>query len=204
VLLLRRRTRLLTRFARHLEPGGFVALVDIDDLFGHEPLPTDVRSVCDALAELARTEGRYDFFAGRKLEGHLRAAGLACSDAKLALRSAGDSALMARGASSAARRLGLRSAGRERADRSRHEQSVTRRWRLRGRERSGATGARTGLSASTGSGMAPRCRARRGRRGIHSAAALASGRRRLGRRWVDRASARARAIRDSAGPPRNR
>ncbi|HLV64934.1 MAG TPA: methyltransferase domain-containing protein [Polyangiaceae bacterium] len=68
---------LLARFAPHLEVEGFVALVDIDDLFGHEPLPADVRAIFDAFAERALAEGRYDFYAGRKLEGHLREAGLA-------------------------------------------------------------------------------------------------------------------------------
>jgi SAM-dependent methyltransferase len=68
--------RLLLRYLPHLEPGGFVALVEIDDLFGHEPLPAPTRATLDAFAVQSLTDTQYDFAMGRKLAAHMRAAGL--------------------------------------------------------------------------------------------------------------------------------
>lgn len=59
-----------------LKPGGWLALTEVDDLFGHEPLPTHVASLLEAYAADALATGRYDFHMGRKLPDHVRAAGL--------------------------------------------------------------------------------------------------------------------------------
>jgi SAM-dependent methyltransferase len=67
---------LLTRWSRCLLPGGWLALVEMDDLLGHAPLPAEyVRDVQAFYAEALRA-GRYDFLAGRLLADAVRAAGL--------------------------------------------------------------------------------------------------------------------------------
>jgi len=65
----------LRRWSRHLRPGGWIALTEIDDLFGHAPLAARTRELLDAYAEEALEQGRYDFRMGRKLGAHLEAAG---------------------------------------------------------------------------------------------------------------------------------
>ena len=58
-----------------LRDGGWIALVEIDDLFGHEPLPEQFRGDISRLYEEARLAGRYDFKSGGKLAAALREAG---------------------------------------------------------------------------------------------------------------------------------
>jgi len=62
-------------WARYLEPGGWIALTEVDDLFGHEPLPPRVKALLDAYQADALSAGRYDFHMGRKLKDHLERAG---------------------------------------------------------------------------------------------------------------------------------
>jgi ubiquinone/menaquinone biosynthesis C-methylase UbiE len=69
----------LDRWARHLRPGGWIAVTEVDDLFGHEPLEAQTKALLNAYAEEALAAGRYDFRMGRKLEGHLRRAGFVVS-----------------------------------------------------------------------------------------------------------------------------
>jgi SAM-dependent methyltransferase len=65
----------LESWRRHVAPAGWIALTEIDDLFGHEPIGPESRALLDAYADDALVAGRYDFRMGRKLAGHLRAAG---------------------------------------------------------------------------------------------------------------------------------
>ena len=65
----------LAVWARRLRPGGWIALTEIDDLFGHEPLAARARDVLDDYVRDALDADRYDFRMGRKLRGHLEAAG---------------------------------------------------------------------------------------------------------------------------------
>lgn len=65
----------VTRWARALRPGGWIALTEIDDLFGHEPLASATKARLKAYCEEGLAAGRYDFWAGRKLPGHLERAG---------------------------------------------------------------------------------------------------------------------------------
>ncbi|MBK7874698.1 MAG: methyltransferase domain-containing protein [Planctomycetes bacterium] len=65
----------LERWRRLLRPGGWIALVEIDDLFAHEPVTARTRERFASYAEEARTAGRYDFHMGRTLDAHLSAAG---------------------------------------------------------------------------------------------------------------------------------
>ncbi len=69
----------LGSWARHLRPGGWIALTEIDDLFAHEPLGAGARALLDAYAREALGAGRYDFHMGRKLRRHLEACGFTVS-----------------------------------------------------------------------------------------------------------------------------
>ncbi len=67
----------LTAWSRHLVPDGWIALTEVNDLFGHEPLSSATRALLDDYREDALVAGRYDFLMGRKLRGHLERAGFA-------------------------------------------------------------------------------------------------------------------------------
>jgi SAM-dependent methyltransferase len=65
----------LRSWKRHLKPRGWLAVTEVDDLFGHEPLAVQTRALLTAYADEALAAGRYDFLMGRKLEHHVRHAG---------------------------------------------------------------------------------------------------------------------------------
>lgn len=65
----------ITRWARALRPGGWIALTEIDDLFGHEPLASSTKARLRAYCEEGLAAGRYDFWCGRRLSGQLEKAG---------------------------------------------------------------------------------------------------------------------------------
>lgn len=65
----------LLRWAELLRPGGFLALVEIDDLFAHEPLSQATRSLLASYVAKAAAAKRYDFQMGRKLAFHAERAG---------------------------------------------------------------------------------------------------------------------------------
>ena len=69
----------LASWGRHLRPGGWAALTEVDDLFGHEPLGARARSSLEAYARDALAAGRYDFHMGRKLRDHLERSGFTVS-----------------------------------------------------------------------------------------------------------------------------
>ena len=74
-------TQALERWTRNLRPGGWIALTEVDDLFGHGPLDFRTRSLLHAYAERAVEGGRYDFRMGRKLSGYLEQCGFEISKA---------------------------------------------------------------------------------------------------------------------------
>lgn len=69
----------LCAWMRHVRPGGWVALTEIDDFFGHEPLGEPTKALLDAYAEDAQAAGRYDFHMGGTLRDHAERAGLRVS-----------------------------------------------------------------------------------------------------------------------------
>jgi len=66
----------LSAWLRHLRPGGFVALTEIDDLFGHEPLGASTSTTLERYVTEALAAGRYDFRMGRKLRANLERCGV--------------------------------------------------------------------------------------------------------------------------------
>ena len=69
----------ISAWAGNLKPGGWIALTEIDDLFGHEPLSENTKTLLAAYAEESFAAGRYDFHMGRKLKGCLEQAAFAVS-----------------------------------------------------------------------------------------------------------------------------
>lgn len=69
----------LGRWTHALKPGGWIAVTEIDDLFGHEPLSTRTKSLLQTFCEEAFAAGRYDFRSGRKIKAHLERAGFSVS-----------------------------------------------------------------------------------------------------------------------------
>jgi len=65
----------LTAWARSMTAGGWIALTEVDDLFGHEPLNVRTKALFRAYAEEAFAAGGYDFHMGRKLRAHLERSG---------------------------------------------------------------------------------------------------------------------------------
>lgn len=58
---------LLRAWTAHLRPGGWIALLEVDDLFAHEPLQPETRRLLQDYGHRARREGRHDFRSGRNL-----------------------------------------------------------------------------------------------------------------------------------------
>ncbi len=88
----------LEDWLRHLRPGGWVALTEIDDFFGHHPVTNRTSELLALYTRDAIRQGRYDFHMGRKLSAIAEQAGLtairqfAIPDAELSFagRAAGD------------------------------------------------------------------------------------------------------------------
>lgn len=62
-----------------LRNGGWIALTEVDDLFGHQPLSRRAKELMDDYARDALDSSRYDFHMGRKLAAHSERAGLVVS-----------------------------------------------------------------------------------------------------------------------------
>jgi len=64
----------LRKWCACLRPGGWLALVEVDDLFGHEPL--EPRFFASLRAFYQDAKGRYDFECGRRLRSSMETIGL--------------------------------------------------------------------------------------------------------------------------------
>ncbi len=73
----------LTAWKDHLTPGGWIALTEIDNLFGHEPVHESTRRLLDSYEREAFATHRHDFHMGSKLPHHLRSAGFTVRWSKL-------------------------------------------------------------------------------------------------------------------------
>jgi SAM-dependent methyltransferase len=72
----------LACWRQHINPGGWVLLTEVDNLFGHEPVELQTRSLLAAYAQDALAANRYDFHMGRKLRTHLERAGFVVSESR--------------------------------------------------------------------------------------------------------------------------
>ena len=65
----------LDLWKQQLAKGGWIAVIEVDDLFGHKPLSENVSHILERYAVEAYNRGYYDFYKGRKLEKNMREAG---------------------------------------------------------------------------------------------------------------------------------
>lgn len=65
----------LSSWKKYIKKGGWIALTEIDNFFGHEPLSENVKDMLEGYAQNSYQKGLYDFNMGRKLEGYLKKAG---------------------------------------------------------------------------------------------------------------------------------
>jgi SAM-dependent methyltransferase len=72
----------LACWRQHISPGGWVVLTEVDNLFGHEPVEPQTRSLLAAYAQDALAANRYDFHMGRKLRNHLERAGFMVAESR--------------------------------------------------------------------------------------------------------------------------
>lgn len=56
---------------RKLRKGGWIALTEVDDMFGHHPVSSRTETLLDEYAEDALSQSRYDFRMGHKLARYL-------------------------------------------------------------------------------------------------------------------------------------
>lgn len=90
----------IRRWARILKPGGWIAITEINDLFGHEPLSLRTQTLFREYCDEAAAAGRYDFRAGGKIRGHLEEAGfrvsnsLTLADRELSFQGPAESAVL--------------------------------------------------------------------------------------------------------------
>ena len=66
----------VARWSACVAPGGWMALVEADDLLGHQPLPPSITEQIHDFYARARALGHHDFQSGRRLAGAVGRAGL--------------------------------------------------------------------------------------------------------------------------------
>jgi SAM-dependent methyltransferase len=69
----------LAAWTRNLKSNGWIALTEIDDLFGHEPLSFQAKELLKAYADGALAAARYDFHMGHQLSDRLERCGFTVS-----------------------------------------------------------------------------------------------------------------------------
>jgi SAM-dependent methyltransferase len=69
----------LVTWGSHLRSGGWIAITEIDNLFGHGPLDARTKTLLDDYARDALASGRYDFYMGQRLAGYLEQSGFTLS-----------------------------------------------------------------------------------------------------------------------------
>ncbi len=61
----------LREWLKLLKPNGWIALVEVDDLFAHKPIDYEIRKTFNSYYELQRQNNIYDFKMGTKLKDYL-------------------------------------------------------------------------------------------------------------------------------------
>ena len=57
----------LACWKRNLRPSGWIALTEVDNMFGHQPVSPKTKALLDGYVEDALNKSRYDFWMGHKL-----------------------------------------------------------------------------------------------------------------------------------------
>lgn len=73
-------TQMIHFWQENLRPGGWIALTEIDDLFGHRPISAKSELCLSQYVDDALAQSRYDFRMGRKLNHYLTQASLPISN----------------------------------------------------------------------------------------------------------------------------
>jgi len=68
-------TSMLKVWKKRLKSRGWIAVTEVDNLFGHEPISNEAKVYLDAYAQKALREKRYDFYMGSKLPEFIASAG---------------------------------------------------------------------------------------------------------------------------------
>lgn len=66
----------VTAWKESLRPGGWLAMIEMDDLFGHYPVSTRTEELLNGYVQDSLKHSRYDFRMGRKIGDILQAVGL--------------------------------------------------------------------------------------------------------------------------------
>lgn len=66
---------ILATWSRYLRPGGWIALTEVDDLFGNHPLSASTKGILEDYARNALAAKWYDFHMGHKLGDALERSG---------------------------------------------------------------------------------------------------------------------------------
>lgn len=74
---------ILRNWIESLRPNAWVALIEIDDLFGHEPMPPQLAAKLEIFARDAFLQNRYNFKAGRDLSRLLSECGFVVTEHEL-------------------------------------------------------------------------------------------------------------------------
>ena len=69
-------SEVLHHWIKFLKTGGWIALTEITDLFGHEPLDKEIRKIINRYYLRQTANSTYDFEMGKKLKGYLINLGL--------------------------------------------------------------------------------------------------------------------------------
>jgi len=65
----------LNRWSAFLKPGGWMALIEIDDLLGHRPLKANTIQLMQQFEQQALQNKTYDFRMGSRLSQHMQSLG---------------------------------------------------------------------------------------------------------------------------------
>jgi SAM-dependent methyltransferase len=66
----------LASWIKHLRPGGWMALTEVDNLFGHKPITDRTRDLLNGYVADSLHQSRYDFQMGSKLPAFLEKTGM--------------------------------------------------------------------------------------------------------------------------------
>lgn len=73
----------LKRWASWLKPGGWICLIEIDQMFAHQPVSAQTAALLKQYTDQAYQAGRYDFRMGRRLSRLMQESGLRVTEHEL-------------------------------------------------------------------------------------------------------------------------